>query len=121
MTLPDQVQISIARVSNPNVSDRTHPARDRQTGILLLLALPSIPSSSSDNIPITISKDSRSPKRAHRLAHRRSDNIHHPLRGLEAATGSGGGDLGGTGESCAAERGGHAEGHIVVCAVGSFV
>jgi hypothetical protein len=35
------------------------------------------------------------------------------LRGLEAATS---GDLGdGTGESCAAERGGHAEGHSVVC------
>lgn len=70
---------------------------------------------------MTILKDSRSPKRAHRLAHRRSDNIHHPLRGLKAATGSKGGDLGGAGESCAAERRGHVEGHCFVCVVERFV
>ena len=65
---------------------------------------------------IAVLKDSRSPKRAHRLAHRRGDNIHHPLRGLEAATGGDLGEAGGrAGETCAAERGGHAKGHCCVC------
>lgn len=106
----DRFQSSIMRASYSNASGRTHPARD---SILLLnfLSFQSIPPNDMPNW-----RDSCSPKRAHRLAHRRSDNIHHPLRGLEAATS---GDLGdGTGESCAAEGGSHAEGHCVVCVVG---
>ena len=35
-TLAERFHSSIARASNPNASNRTHPARDRQTGILLL-------------------------------------------------------------------------------------
>ena len=68
-----------------------------------------------DKIPITILEDSRSPERAHGLAHRRGDSVHHPLRGLEAATGGDLGEAGGrAGESCAAERGRHAGGHCCV-------
>ena len=65
---------------------------------------------------LQLQKDSRSPKRAHGLAHRSGDSIHHPLRGLEAATGGDLGEAGGrAGESCAAEHGRHAGGHFCVC------
>lgn len=119
MTLPDQDDSSIARGSNPNAP--TGPIWLATDSILLLLALPNIQSIPPSDIAVL--KDSRSPKRAHRLAHRRGDNIHHPLRGLEAATGGDLGEAGGgrAGESCAAERGGHAEGHCCVWLLEGFV
>jgi hypothetical protein len=92
-----------------NVSDRTSPARVLVRDYILLLRFCAIDPISDDD---SILKDSRSPESANRLAHRHWCDIHHPLRGLESATG---GDLGeascGTGECCAAKREGNTGGH----------
>lgn len=115
--IPSLSHIPIAQAPKSNALYRTSPACVLVHKCILLLH-----SHIADGIPtgISILKDSRSPESAHRLTHRR--DIHHPLRALESATGGHLGEAGsGTGECCAAERGGHAEGHCGGCCCGKVV